>query len=118
MGSCALQTIKAAPANISGVSKARLVITAVVVEGRPVREVSAAYGLGPHRMRRGLRRRRPVLPVAADRVHREDLALEKHARQLSELQGNAPPWTRGVQTAPAPARVAAVPLVGEPAHDR
>jgi transposase len=27
------------------VSKARLVITAVVVEGRPVREVSAAYGV-------------------------------------------------------------------------
>jgi transposase len=27
------------------VSKVRLVITAVVVEGRPVREVSAAYGL-------------------------------------------------------------------------
>jgi transposase len=28
-----------------GVSKARLVITAVVVEGRPVQEVSAAYGV-------------------------------------------------------------------------
>jgi transposase len=27
------------------VSKARLVITAVVVEGRPIREVSAAYGV-------------------------------------------------------------------------
>ena len=33
------------PALVSGVSKARLVITAVVVEGRQIREVPGAYGV-------------------------------------------------------------------------
>jgi Helix-turn-helix domain len=64
-----------------GMSKARLVITAVVVEGRPVAEVSVAYGVARSWIYELLDRYRSEGEAAFEPRSRDRIASRRRSRQ-------------------------------------